>query len=66
MLRHPRFLSTNKKVIEHSYESQKNLNDYIDCVIVATAVVLEDDLVIGDRWIHLFRDELEKNCSINT
>ena len=55
----------NEEVIEYSYEMRKLLNDYIDRVVVATAMALEDDLITEDRRVHLLRGELKKNYRIN-
>lgn len=47
-----------------AHELRKVLVDYIDCVIVATAAALREDLVTEDRDIHSRKEELEKSYGI--
>ena len=43
-------------VVRYSCELRKYLQDYIDCVIVATAITLGEDLATEDRlYINLRR-----------
>lgn len=51
-------------IVEVAHELRKVLVDYIDCVIVATAAALREDLVAEDRDIHSHREELERNYGI--
>ena len=51
-------------IIEIAHELRKVLVDYIDCVVVATAAALREDLVTEDRDIHSRREELEKSYGI--
>jgi len=41
----------NREVIEYSYEVYKLLRDYIDSIIVATAISLREDLATEERVI---------------
>ncbi len=52
------------EVIELSYQVRKLVPDYIDCVIVATAVAIKEDLVTEDSLILAQADKLEKEYGI--
>lgn len=39
------------EIVETSYEVRKIIPDYLDCVIVATAIVLKEDLATEDSLI---------------
>ncbi len=52
-------------IIEIAHELRKIFTDYIDCIIVATAIALREDLATEDRNILSHREELEKNFGIN-
>jgi predicted nucleic acid-binding protein len=54
----------NKEVIEYSYEVYKLLRDYIDSIIVATAISLREDLATEDRVILSVKKDLEKTYEI--
>jgi len=55
----------NQEVIRISYELLKYIKDYIDCIIVATAVALEEDLVTEDSKIHDNKELIKKKYGIN-
>jgi len=52
------------EVIEIAHKLREILTDYIDCVIVATAITLREDLVSEDRDILSHKEELEKRYGI--
>ena len=52
------------EIIETSYELRKTIPDYLDCVVVATAVVLEDDLVTEDTLILARTEAIRKKYDI--
>jgi len=54
----------NREVIEYSYEVYKLLRDYIDSIIVATAISLREDLATEDRAILSIKKDLEKTYEI--
>jgi len=41
-----------EKVVEVSFSLRRKIPDYIDCVILATAIVLGEDLATEDSLIH--------------
>jgi predicted nucleic acid-binding protein len=51
-------------IIEHAFELRGILGDYIDCIIVATAVSLGEDLVTEDTRILSQRKVLEEKYEI--
>ena len=51
-------------IIEHAFELREILGDYIDCIIVATAVSLGKDLVTEDTRILSQRKVLEEKYEI--
>jgi len=53
-----------KPIIEYSFKLRKILKDYIDCVIVATAISLREDLVTEDIDILSQREILEEEYKI--
>ncbi len=53
------------KVIETAHELRKIMNDYIDCVIVATAAVLKEDLVTEDSVIHDHAEIIKEKYGIS-
>lgn len=53
-----------RDVISVSFELRRRLRDYIDCVIVATAVVSGEDLVTEDSRIHALRSFIESEYGI--
>ncbi len=52
------------EIVETAHKLRRILTDYIDCVIVATAVALREDLVSEDQAILSHREELEKKYGI--
>ena len=52
------------EVVETAHKLREILADYIDCVIVATAITLREDLVSEDRDILSHKEELEKRYGI--
>jgi len=51
-------------IVRVSFELRKRLPDYIDCVIVATAISLGEDLLTEDRLIHGLKDDVEREYGI--
>lgn len=54
----------NQEVIRISYELLNYIKDYIDCIIVATAVALEEDLITEDSKIHDNKGLIRKKYGI--
>ena len=52
------------EIVETAHKLRRILTDYIDCVIVATAATLREDLVSEDQDILSHREELEKKYGI--
>ncbi len=52
------------EVIEAVHKLRRVLTDYIDCVIVATAIALRENLVTEDQDILAHREELEEKYGI--
>jgi PIN domain nuclease of toxin-antitoxin system len=55
----------NQKVIKISYELLSYIKDYIDCIIVATAIALGEDLITEDSKIHDKKELIKKKYKIN-
>ncbi len=55
---------SDPKTAELSFEIRETINDYIDCIIVATAVASRENLVTEDTRILDEREHLEKNYGI--
>lgn len=53
------------EVIDKSFELRKYISDYIDCIIVATAIVLKKDLVTEDTLIHENKKLIKENYGVN-
>ena len=53
------------EVIDKSFELRKHISDYIDCIIVATAIVLKKDLVTEDTLIHENKKLIKENYGVN-
>ena len=51
-------------IIRISFELRKELSDYIDCIIAATAISLGEDLLTEDRLIHSLKDNIEREYGI--
>ncbi|MEM1581505.1 MAG: hypothetical protein QXK89_03210 [Candidatus Bathyarchaeia archaeon] len=54
----------NPEIIEVSYELKKLIPDYIDCVIVATAAVLKEDLATEDSLILANKEEITEKYGV--
>ena len=54
----------NLKIIEIAASLLKWLNDYVDCLVLATAVALKEDLVTEDSKIHDLSDRIGKEYGI--
>ena len=52
------------EIIEVSYELKKSIPDYIDCVIVATAAVLKEDLATEDSLILAEKEAIKREYNI--
>jgi len=52
------------EIIETSYDLRKIISDYIDCVIVATAIVLKEDLVTEDSLILSRAEAIRKDHKV--
>jgi len=53
-----------RDVIFKAYELRGMVDDYIDSVILATAIVLGEDLVTEDKLIHKVKSEVEKRYNL--
>jgi len=51
-------------VVGISFELRRRLPDYIDCVIVATATSLGEDLLTEDQLIHSLKSDIEREYGI--
>ena len=51
-------------VVRISFELRRELPDYIDCIIVATAISLREDLLTEDRLIHSLKGDIERKYGI--
>ena len=51
-------------IIRISFELRKKLPDYIDCVIVATAASLGEELLTEDQLIHDLKEDIEREYGI--
>lgn len=56
--------STGPDIVRISFELRKELPDYIDCIIVATAISLGEDLLTEDRLIHRLKNNVEQKYKI--
>ncbi len=54
----------DRSVVELSFELRKILPDYIDCVILATAITQDDILLTEDTRILKIRGRIEENYGI--
>ncbi|MDE1825580.1 MAG: PIN domain-containing protein [Candidatus Micrarchaeota archaeon] len=54
----------NKGIVEKADLLSRRLNDYIDCIILATAIVLKEDLITEDSKIKKQRKSIEKEYGI--
>lgn len=55
----------NKEIVETSDILSRHLNDYIDCVILATAAVLKEDLITEDSKMKKLKRFVEKEYGIH-
>ncbi|MGC9086842.1 MAG: PIN domain-containing protein, partial [Thermoproteota archaeon] len=53
-----------ENVVKTSFNLRKTIPDYIDCVVLATAIVLNEDLVTEDSVVHAKKDLIEKEYKI--
>lgn len=53
------------EIIETAYELRKMIPEYIDCVIVSTAVVLKEDLITEDSRILSKKEQLKNKYGVN-
>jgi len=51
-------------IVRVSFELRRELPDYIDCVIVATAISLGENLLTEDRLIHGLKNDIEREYGI--
>ncbi|MEM3607400.1 MAG: hypothetical protein QW238_00855 [Candidatus Bathyarchaeia archaeon] len=51
----------NTEIIKVSYKLKKLIPDYIDCVIVATAIILKENLITEDSLILANAEEIKKS-----
>jgi len=56
---------TRRGVIEVAHELRSFINDYVDCVIIATAIDLGDPLVTEDSLIHSAKRDLEDKYKLH-
>ena len=54
------------EIIKVAYKVKKLIPDYVDCVIVATAVVLKEDLATEDSQILSSRGVVEEEYGVST
>jgi len=52
------------EIVETAHKLRETLADYIDCVIVATAITLGEDLISEDQVILSHKEELERKYGI--
>ncbi|MBS7655460.1 PIN domain-containing protein [Candidatus Bathyarchaeota archaeon] len=53
------------EIIKVSYELKKLIPDYIDCVIVATAIMLKENLITEDSLILANAEAIKKEYGVN-
>ena len=53
------------EIIEISFKLRKTIQDYIDCIILATAITLKEDLITEDTLIIKNRQKIKENYRIN-
>jgi len=54
------------EIVEISFELRKSIQDYIDCVIVATAATLREDLATEDTLVLANRKQIKDRYGVNT
>lgn len=55
----------NPKIIEVADSLSRELKDYVDCLILATAIALNEDLVTEDSSIREMKDIVKQKYQIN-
>jgi predicted nucleic acid-binding protein len=55
----------NPKIIEISHILSRQLNDYIDCIILGTAIALKEDLVTEDSKLMGIKKQVWEKYRIN-
>ncbi|MEM3608681.1 MAG: hypothetical protein QW238_07445, partial [Candidatus Bathyarchaeia archaeon] len=55
----------NPEIIKVSYELKKLIPDYIDCVVVATAITLKESLITEDSLILANAEVIKKEYGVN-
>jgi len=53
-----------KDIVEEAYKLRKILHDYIDCIILATAITHKEDLITEDSLIHGIKEKIERKYGI--
>ena len=53
-----------RDIIEIAHKIHREINDYIDSIILATAIAQKDELVTEDKLIHTIKDKIEKQYGI--
>ncbi len=51
-------------IIKIAHELRKYLTDYIDCIIIATAITNDKELATEDRDIHAIKSRLKKKYRV--
>ncbi len=54
-----------ERIVEVAAELSKMLPDYVDCLILATAAVLGEDLITEDAKIHTLRNKISVEYGIS-
>lgn len=54
----------NSEIVRVSFELRKILPDYIDCVILATAIICKEDLLTEDSKIHAIKSNITRKHNI--
>ena len=52
-------------ILSYAHELRKVLIDYIDCIIIATAIIEKGDLITEDRDILKLRDILKREYEVD-
>ena len=54
----------DENLVRISFDLRKMLPDYVDCVIVATAIRYDDTLLTEDSRIHAIKEYIHKNHGV--
>jgi len=54
----------DENLVRISFDLRKMLPDYVDCVIVATAIRYSDMLLTEDSRIHAIKEYIHKNYGV--